>query len=103
MGMERLLTNGEFCGFFGLRNCTDLSARNPAGSLRGRVPDAAAQAPRTPDPHPVRTRTQRYPTLTMPYIDINPHKGRPRWVGYAVLAILVVLTAAVVSAALIHH
>lgn len=23
--------------------------------------------------------------LAMPYIDINPHKGRPKWQGYAVL------------------
>lgn len=36
----------------------------------------------------------------MPYVDINPHEGPPKWQGYAVLAILVVLTAAVVSAAL---
>jgi hypothetical protein len=36
----------------------------------------------------------------MPYIDINPHKGRPKWQGYVVLAILLVLTAAVVFAAL---
>ncbi|VXB78930.1 conserved hypothetical protein [Arthrobacter sp. 9AX] len=36
----------------------------------------------------------------MPYIDINPHKGRPKWQGYVVLAILLVLTAAVVGAAL---
>ncbi|MDP9986460.1 hypothetical protein J2S98_001613 [Arthrobacter oryzae] len=39
----------------------------------------------------------------MPYIDINPHKTRPKWVGYAIVAVLLVLTAAVVSAALIHH
>jgi len=39
----------------------------------------------------------------MPYVDINPHKARPKWVGYAILAVLLVLTAAVVSAALIHH
>ncbi|WP_256371470.1 hypothetical protein [Pseudarthrobacter sp. NIBRBAC000502771] len=39
----------------------------------------------------------------MPYVDINPHKGRPKWVGYAILAVLSVLTVAVVFAALIHH
>jgi hypothetical protein len=39
----------------------------------------------------------------MPYVDINPHKGRPKWVGYIILAILLVLTATVVSAALIQH
>jgi len=39
----------------------------------------------------------------MPYVDINPHKGRPKWVGYAILAVLLVVTAAVVSAALVHH
>jgi hypothetical protein len=38
--------------------------------------------------------------LTMPYVDINPHKGRPKWVGYAILAILLVLTSAVVATAL---
>jgi hypothetical protein len=36
----------------------------------------------------------------MPYVDINPHKGRPKWQSYTVLAILLVLTAAVVAAAL---
>lgn len=36
----------------------------------------------------------------MPYIDINPHKGRPKWQGYAVLGVLLVLTVAVVIAAL---
>jgi len=39
----------------------------------------------------------------MPYVDINPHKARPKWVGYAILAVLLVLTAAVVSAAVIRH
>jgi hypothetical protein len=36
----------------------------------------------------------------MPYIDINPHKGRPKWQGYTVLAILLLLTTSVVAAAL---
>lgn len=36
----------------------------------------------------------------MPYIDINPHKGRPKWQGYAVLVVLLVLTTGVVLAAL---
>lgn len=36
----------------------------------------------------------------MPYVDINPHKGRPKWQGYAVLAVLLVLTTGVVLAAL---
>lgn len=39
----------------------------------------------------------------MPYVDINPHKGRPKWVGYAVLTVLLLVTVSVVSAALIHH
>jgi len=39
----------------------------------------------------------------MPYVDINPHKGRPKWVSYSILALLLILTAGVVSAALIHH
>lgn len=39
----------------------------------------------------------------MPYVDINPHKGRPKWVGYTILAVLLVLTVAVVVAALTHH
>ncbi|MDQ0689847.1 hypothetical protein QF047_000807 [Arthrobacter sp. W4I7] len=38
----------------------------------------------------------------MPYVDINPHKGRPKWQGYTLLAVLLVLTAAVVSAALMR-
>jgi hypothetical protein len=36
----------------------------------------------------------------MPYVDINPHKSRRKWQSYAVLAVLLVLTAAVVAAAL---
>lgn len=36
----------------------------------------------------------------MPYIDINPHKARPKWQGYAVLVVLLIITAAVVGAAL---
>lgn len=39
----------------------------------------------------------------MPYVDINPHKRRPKWVGYTILAVLLVLTVAVVAAALTHH
>lgn len=39
----------------------------------------------------------------MPYVDINPHKGRPKWQGYTVLAVLLVLTACVVMAALTRH
>ncbi|MDQ0868278.1 hypothetical protein QFZ70_000751 [Arthrobacter sp. V1I9] len=37
----------------------------------------------------------------MPYVDINPHKARPKWQAYAGLAVLLVLTAAVVGAALV--
>lgn len=36
----------------------------------------------------------------MPYIDINPHKARPKWQAYTVLVVLLALTAAVVGAAL---
>jgi hypothetical protein len=36
----------------------------------------------------------------MPYIDINPHKGRPKWQAYTVLVILLILTGAVVTHAL---
>lgn len=39
----------------------------------------------------------------MPYVDINPHKGRPKWQGYAILAVLLILTACVVVAALTRH
>jgi hypothetical protein len=39
----------------------------------------------------------------MPYIDINPHKGRPKWQAYAVLAVLLVISAGVVLAALTRH
>ena len=38
----------------------------------------------------------------MPYVDINPHKSRPKWQGYALLVVLLVLTAAVVGAALVR-
>jgi hypothetical protein len=36
----------------------------------------------------------------MPYIDINPHKARPKWQSYTVLLLLLALTACVVVAAL---
>jgi len=38
----------------------------------------------------------------MPYVDINPHKGRPKWQAYTVLAVLIVLTVTVVAAALVR-
>jgi hypothetical protein len=38
----------------------------------------------------------------MPYVDINPHKGRPKWQGYAVLVVLLLVTTAVVGAALVR-
>jgi hypothetical protein len=39
----------------------------------------------------------------MPYVDINPHKGRPEWIGYTILAVLLVLTVSVVWSALTNH
>lgn len=36
----------------------------------------------------------------MPYIDINPHRNRPKWLGYVVLAVLAGLTALVSALAL---
>jgi hypothetical protein len=39
--------------------------------------------------------------VDVPYIDINPHRGRPKWWSYAALGLLLVLTTAVVGAALV--
>lgn len=36
----------------------------------------------------------------MPYIDINPHRGRPKWWGYVLLAVLATVTVLVVTSAL---
>lgn len=36
----------------------------------------------------------------MPYIDINPHRQRPKWLAYVVLGVLTALTTFVVIAAL---
>lgn len=36
----------------------------------------------------------------MPYLDINPHRSRPKWPAYVGLAVLAVATAAVVVMAL---
>lgn len=36
----------------------------------------------------------------MPYIDINPHRQRPKWLGYVALAVLTVFTVAIVILAL---
>jgi hypothetical protein len=38
----------------------------------------------------------------VPYIDINPHRSKPKWWSYAALAVLLVATIAVVTAALAH-
>jgi hypothetical protein len=38
----------------------------------------------------------------VPYIDINPHRGRPKWWSYIVLGILLVATTAVVAGALVR-
>jgi hypothetical protein len=39
----------------------------------------------------------------VPYVDINPHRQRPKWVAYAILAVLALATVAVVILALTHH
>ena len=36
----------------------------------------------------------------MPYIDINPHKNRPKWQSYTALVALLMVTLSVVGAAL---
>jgi hypothetical protein len=38
----------------------------------------------------------------MPYIDINPHRRRPRWISYTILGLLAVASAVVVFLALIR-
>jgi hypothetical protein len=38
----------------------------------------------------------------MPYVDINPHRSGPKWRRYVLLGVLLVLTAAVVAAALLR-
>ncbi|GAP53940.1 hypothetical protein AHiyo6_05050 [Arthrobacter sp. Hiyo6] len=38
----------------------------------------------------------------MPYVDINPHRRGPKWPRYALLAVLLVVTAGVVAAALMR-
>jgi hypothetical protein len=39
---------------------------------------------------------------SVPYVDINPHRSRPKWWGYAGLGVLLMITAAVVGVALTH-
>lgn len=39
----------------------------------------------------------------MPYVDINPHKQRPKWVGVLLVAVLALATVAVVVLALNAH
>jgi uncharacterized membrane protein HdeD (DUF308 family) len=36
----------------------------------------------------------------MPYIDINPHRRRPKWIAYTFLGILAIVCAVVVFFAL---
>lgn len=38
----------------------------------------------------------------MPYMDINPHRGRPKWWSYVALGLLLVVTSAVVGVALVQ-
>jgi hypothetical protein len=60
--------------------------------------DAAAQAPQC------RTRDSfKSGEVGVPYVDINPHRSRPKWWGYVALGILLVVTVAVVVTALTHH
>ena len=40
--------------------------------------------------------------MNVPYIDINPHRSRPKWWSYVALGLLLVLTTAVVGAALVQ-
>ena len=44
--------------------------------------------------------TRKNDRVPMPYVDINPHKQRPKWVGLLILAVLSLATAAVVVMAL---
>jgi uncharacterized membrane protein HdeD (DUF308 family) len=39
----------------------------------------------------------------VPYIDINPHRSRPKWWAYAALTILAVAAGVVVVLALATH
>ena len=39
----------------------------------------------------------------LPYIDINPHKTGPKWPVYVGIAILLVITIAIVTLALTNH
>lgn len=40
--------------------------------------------------------------VDVPYIDINPHRSRPKWWSYLALGLLLVVTSAVVGAALVQ-
>ena len=95
------MTDGDYSGYVRVRPCAVRFTGLPTGSLCCSLPDAAAQATRAPGPCP--TRTPGKAAIIVPYVDINPHKSRPKWQGYAILAILLFLTAGVVSAALLHH
>lgn len=39
----------------------------------------------------------------MPYVDINPHKSKPKWPAYIGLAAIMIITAAVVAYALVSR
>ncbi|MFK4638112.1 hypothetical protein ABIA52_001001 [Paenarthrobacter histidinolovorans] len=39
----------------------------------------------------------------MPYVDINPHKIRPKWPAYVGLAVLLIATITVVAHVLTNH
>ena len=83
------------CGF--ILSYTLARHGHPADSFCCSVPYASAQAACRPD-FCARSYPRCQP-LVMPYVDINPHKGRPKWQGYAVLGVLLVLTAIVITAA----
>ena len=57
---------------------------------------------RSPSPQAPTASVCLSPTgsLALPYIDINPHRKRPKWWAYVGLAILAVVTLAVVVLAL---
>jgi hypothetical protein len=99
-GVEDAATSGGLNRDF-YRFCSSFvwPAWQPADPLRRDLLDAAQKAPQRGCCSLVGYGTSE---VAVPYIDINPHRSRPKWWGYLALGVLLVVTVAVVTAALTH-
>jgi hypothetical protein len=92
--MMSLLSGGLTRDFARLLPRAVRSAGKPRASRRHFLRDAPLQAP------PASMRLATRGAVTVPYVDINPNRSRPKWWAYVGLSILALATGFVVFLAL---